>query len=99
MARSNAAGLKVVMLSPKTYTNADYTTPSMKNYRSSDQIINLLYDTEKSDVNGLNGAILLIHPGTHGERTDKLYLRLDVIIKNLKKKGYSFGSFKGDSAK
>ena len=99
VARSNAAGLKVVMLSAKTYTNADYTTPSMKNYRSSDQIINLLYDTEKSDVNGLNGAILLIHPGTHGERTDKLYLRLDVIIKNLKQKGYSFGSFKGDSAK
>lgn len=94
VARSRAAGLNVVTLSPKTYTNADYTTPSMKNYRSSEQIMKLLYDSEKSDANGLNGAILLIHPGTQSERTDKLYLRLDELVKSLKQKGYSFGSFK-----
>lgn len=94
VARSKAAGLKVMTLSPYTYTNADYTTPSMKNYRSSEQIIKLLFDSEKSDANGLNGAILLIHPGTQSERTDKLYLRLDELVKILKQKGYSFGSFK-----
>jgi hypothetical protein len=38
----------------------------------------------------LNGGIILIHPGTLDIRTDKLYLRLDEIIKRLKAKGYSF---------
>ncbi len=41
-------------------------------------------------TNGLDGSIILIHPGTHKSRTDKLYLRLDEIIKVLKEKGYSF---------
>ncbi len=69
-------------------TAADYTTPNMKNYMSSQQLIDQLYAFEKE--NGLNGAIILIHPGTHPSRTDKLYLRLDEIIKALKNKGYSF---------
>lgn len=69
-------------------TAADYTTPDMKNYMSSQQLIDQLFAFEKE--NGLNGAIILIHPGTHDSRTDKLYLRLDEIIKGLKKKGYSF---------
>lgn len=94
VARSRAAGLKVVSLTPKTYTNADYTIPSMKNYRTSQQLIDLLFSTEASDANGLNGAVILIHPGTQDSRTDKLYLRLDEIIKKLKQKGYEFGSFK-----
>jgi hypothetical protein len=51
-------------------------------------LIDQLYAFEKE--NTLNGGIILIHPGTHAERTDKLYLRLDEIIKTLKKKGYSF---------
>ena len=70
-------------------TAADYTTPDMKNYMSSQKIIDQLYEFEKQ--NNLNGSIILIHPGTHASRTDKLYLRLDEIIKTLKKKGYSFG--------
>ena len=70
-------------------TAADYTTPDMKNYMSSQKIIDHLYEFEKQ--NSLNGSIILIHPGTHASRTDKLYLRLDEIIKTLKKKGYSFG--------
>lgn len=70
-------------------TAADYTTPDMKNYMSSQQLIDLLFVFEEE--NGLNGgAIILIHPGTHYKRTDKLYLRLDEIIKQLKKKGYTF---------
>ncbi|GAB6007692.1 polysaccharide deacetylase family protein [Dysgonomonas reticulitermitis] len=69
-------------------TAADYTTPDMKNYMSSQKLIDQLYAFEKE--NNLNGSIILIHPGTHVTRTDKLYLRLDEIIKTLKKQGYSF---------
>jgi peptidoglycan/xylan/chitin deacetylase (PgdA/CDA1 family) len=88
VARSKAAGLDVISFTPKTYTNADYTIPSMKNYRSSQQILDALWTAEKSNSNGLNGAILLVHPGTHPDRVDKLYLRLDELVKELKKRGY-----------
>ena len=50
----------------------------------------LSYEKEK----GLNGYILLIHPGTDPARTDKFYLRLDSILTYLEKKDYSFHSFR-----
>ena len=34
--------------------------------------------------------MLLIHIGTHPDRTDKFYNRLDDLIKELKTRGYSF---------
>lgn len=82
------AGQIVINFTSGLRTAADYTTPDMKNYMSSQQLIDQLYAFEKE--NNLNGSIILIHPGTHVKRTDKLYLRLDEIIKTLKKKGYSF---------
>lgn len=88
----NTLGLKVCNYTPGTATPADYTTPDMKNYKSSQVLIDALYKFEKE--NGLNGAIILIHPGIHESRTDRLYYRLDEIIKNLKRKGYSFSALK-----
>ncbi|WP_165045325.1 glycoside hydrolase family 9 protein [Dysgonomonas sp. ZJ709] len=81
-------GQTVINFTPGIKTAADYTTPDMKNYKSSEELIDQLFVFEKE--NGLNGSIVLIHPGTHPSRTDKLYLRLDEIILKLKKKGYSF---------
>lgn len=83
-------GYKVLNYTPGTATPADYTIPSMKNYQSSQKLIDKLYNYEKAF--GLNGAIILIHPGVQDERTDKLYNRLGEIIQYLKKKGYSFKS-------
>lgn len=82
---------KVINFTPGVRTAADYTTPDMKNYKSSQELIDLLYAFEKAE--GLNGAIILIHPGTHKDRKDKLYLRLEEIITTLKDKGYSFDRF------
>ncbi len=82
-------GYKVVNYTPGTATPADYTTPSMKNYQPSQRLIDKFYEFEKSD--GLNGALVLIHPGVEEERTDRLYNRLGEIIQYLKKSGYSFG--------
>lgn len=84
------AGLVTINYTPGISTAADYTTPDMKNYRSSQTLIDRLYDFERQ--NTLNGAIILIHPGTHPDRTDKLYNRLDEIIARLKHKGYEFDS-------
>jgi peptidoglycan/xylan/chitin deacetylase (PgdA/CDA1 family) len=84
-------GLKVVNFTPGTGTNADYTTPEMKNYKSSDELLTRLYAFEEEE--GLNGAIMLIHLGTNAERTDKFYHHLDSIIDELMQKGYGFRSF------
>ena len=84
-------GFIPVNLTEGTYTNADYTTPDMKNYRSSDAILKDFWAKEKRE--GLNGAIILIHPGTESSRKDKLYDRLDQIITQLEEKGYDFGTF------
>ena len=85
-------GQFTVNYTPGIRTAADYTTPGMHNYKSSQELIDQLFVFEEKY--GLDGCIILIHPGTHESRTDKLYLRLDEIIKRLKKKGYSINKIK-----
>jgi endoglucanase len=86
---------KMVMINftPGVGTNADYTTPDLKNYRSSKQLMDRLMQFESTNPNHLNGAIVLIHLGTHPDRKDKFYDSLDRIIETLIKKGYSFHTF------
>lgn len=87
---SRKFGLDLINFTPGIGTNADYTTPEMKNYKSSDKIFENLKQFEKK--NGLNGAIILIHPGTEPTRTDKFYNNLDEIIEYFSKRGYQFKS-------
>ncbi len=44
---------------------------------------------EEQNVHGLNGFILLTHIGTDSRRSDKFYLKLDALIKELKGNGYT----------
>jgi endoglucanase len=90
---SHQLGLKVINFTPGIRTNADYTTPGMPNYRSSETIFNDIKTFEKNDPNGLNGCIMLIHFGTAPERTDKFYNRLNDLLKYLKQKGYTTERF------
>ncbi len=85
-----AMGLHVVNYTPGIGTPADYTTPEMKNYRPAQPLVDGLWKFEKEQ--GLNGALLLIHPGIHPDRpeSERLYNRLDEVIRYLKKKGYRF---------
>ncbi|MBP1637779.1 MAG: Cellulose 1,4-beta-cellobiosidase, partial [Bacteroidetes bacterium] len=80
--------VQLINFTPGTGSNADYTTPDMKSYRSSEIINNNILKYEENA--SLNGFMLLIHVGTHPDRTDKFYLHLDSLIKELKKKGYEF---------
>lgn len=84
-------GLEAINYTPGVRTAADYTTPDMSNYKSSGELIDSLFEFEQTE--GLVGAIILIHPGTVPERTDKLYYRLGEIIEYLKLKGYIFTRF------
>ncbi|NWF49768.1 MAG: glycoside hydrolase family 9 protein [Ignavibacteriaceae bacterium] len=85
-------GIHLINFTPGTTSNADYTIPSMgKVYQSSDVIYqNILTYEEKK---GLKGNIMLFHIGTHPERTDKFFLKLDDLISELKRKGYEFKLF------
>ena len=70
---SRQMGLKVINFTPGIRSNADYTTPDMSAYRSSETILSDIKAFEKNDPNGLNGSIMLIHMGTEPARTDKFY--------------------------
>ena len=83
-------GVTLINFTPGTGTNADYTTPGMKNYRSSEELLAGLKSFESSKEDGLNGAFILIHLGTHPDRTDKFYFKLDEVIKYFSSKGYTF---------
>jgi len=87
---SASNGMKLINFTPGTGTNADYTTPDMKNYKSSKVLTNQLVNFEKTNPEGLKGAIILIHCGTHPDRTDKFYRSLDRLIDTFTDKGYTF---------
>jgi peptidoglycan/xylan/chitin deacetylase (PgdA/CDA1 family) len=89
---SGKAGIKLVDISNGTITNQDWTFPEKgKPYYSSDSLMKNLISYEKRS--GMNGYILLIHPGTDPRRKDKFYLRLDSILNYLEMKKYSFHTF------
>lgn len=81
-------GLTLVNFTPGTFTNADYTYPGLSNYRTSSEILERLFTLENKA--GLNGNMLLIHLGTDDRRRDKLYSKLDELIKRLSAAGYTF---------
>ena len=83
-------GLQLVNYTNGTATNGDYTLPSMKNYYSSKTIFGKIHACEAADPNGLGGHIMLMHLGTEPERTDKFYNQLPKLIRELKRKGYTF---------
>ncbi len=86
---SRELDLVLFSFTPGTSSNADYTTPSMPEYLPAQTIYDRILAHEEKDPAGLNGFILLIHVGADPERTDKLYLRLGRLIRELKGRGYS----------
>lgn len=83
-------GLTLFNFTPGTSSNADYTTPSMPAYLDSRTIYDRILAYEKTDPHGLSGFLLLVHIGADPERTDKFYLLLGDLIRELKSRGYAF---------
>jgi len=82
------SGLQLINFTPGTRSNADYTTPEMPGYISSEDIFRSIVEYESDHSSGLNGFILLIHVGTSPERTDKFYLHLGELINVLTERKY-----------
>jgi endoglucanase len=82
-------GLTLINFTPGTLSTADYTTPAMANYKSSDLIYSSIIEYEHTSPYGLNGFILLLHIGTHPDRKDKFYSRLADLIHYLKQRDYT----------
>ena len=86
------AGLILVNNSSGTITSQDWTFPDKgKPYFTSDSLMKNFLSYEKS--RGMNGYIMLIHPGTDPRRRDKFYLKLDSVLNYLESKNYTFHSF------
>ncbi|MBC7364806.1 MAG: PQQ-binding-like beta-propeller repeat protein [Candidatus Aminicenantes bacterium] len=84
------ADLVLINPTPGIMTVADFTTPDMKNYLSSKDILHQVLEYEKNQPGGLNGCIMLIHLGTAAERKDKFYDRLNELLDQLITLGYRF---------
>jgi len=85
------SGLQLINFTGGTRSNADYTYPELENqYVDSRTIYNSILSYEEKSSSGLNGFILLIHIGTDPRRTDKFYLYLPALLKELKYRGYKF---------
>ena len=83
------SGLHLINFTPGTLSYADNTYPEMRSaYYSSVEIYNRIMQVESKQ--GLNGAILVFHLGTDKRRQDKFYPRLQSLIIELSRKGYSF---------
>lgn len=87
---SRELDLRLFNFTPGTSSNADYTTPDMPEYLDARTIYGRVLAYEEKDPSGLNGFILLVHIGADPARTDKFYLLLGDLVRELKKRGYSF---------
>lgn len=84
-------GLQLINFTPGTRSNADYTLPEMgTGYVDSRTIFNSILSFESREGTGLNGFILLAHAGTDPRRTDKFYLMLPELVRELKTRDYRF---------
>lgn len=84
------SGLQLINFTPGTRSHADYTSPDMRNYMSSQAIYDQLIRYERESSSGLNGFILLLHIGAGSARKDKFYRMLPALLTHLKKRGYDF---------
>lgn len=81
-------GLTLINFTPGLITQADYTVPDDKNYRSTMEIVGKTLQDARNGA--LNGAFILIHVGSSPYRTNKLYWELDTMITELQRMGYRF---------
>lgn len=82
------AGLQLINMTHGTLSHADYTSPEMPNYRTSQEIVSSILNFERKKASGLNGFLLLMHVGADPKRKDKFYYQLDALIIELKAREY-----------
>lgn len=88
VAWSKSLGVQLINFTPGSGSNRDYMPESEKKFVSSQKILDDILAYEQKDPHGLNGFILLLHAGA--DRQDKMYLKLEPLIVELKNRGYDF---------
>jgi peptidoglycan/xylan/chitin deacetylase (PgdA/CDA1 family) len=83
-------GLQLVNLTPGTKSSADYTGEADTNFVRSQDIFDSILTRERSDPDGLNGFLLLMHIGAGPGRMDKMHDRLGGLLDALIARGYRF---------
>ncbi len=81
-------GVRLFCFTPGTLSHTDYTEDDARNYRASQAIWDSVFDYEAGAEDGLNGFLLLMHVGAGSRRTDKFFLRLGALIRELRSRGY-----------
>ena len=84
-------GLQLVNFTPGTASCMDYTYPGITGgnaYRDNRWLWDRIMRCEREHT--LNGHLLMVHLGTDERRVEKFYDRLPALIKELKKRGYTF---------
>jgi endoglucanase len=85
---ARALGMTLINYTPGTRSNADYTGEADSNFVSSKAIFQSIVARERTDANGLNGFILLLHIGSGPGRADKFTARFGELLDYLAGKGY-----------
>lgn len=85
-----ARGIGVVLINftPGTGSNRDWIPEGHEGFVSSERIADDILAYERSEADGLNGFLLLLHIGS--TRIDKMHPQVAGLIDALKKRGYRF---------
>lgn len=84
-----AEGLQLINHTPGTRSAADYTESDAPNHVSTSAIFDSIL-RRADQTNGLNGFLLLLHIGASPRRTDPFHMRLDELLGELTRRGYTF---------
>lgn len=88
---TTANGMVLINYTPGCRSHADYMEDDDPKYATSEVMVQSVLDKEKSDPDGLNGFMLLMHIGAGPGRTrDHLYKHLGGMLDELARRGYSF---------
>ncbi|MCP4593956.1 MAG: polysaccharide deacetylase family protein [bacterium] len=85
-----AGAMEVVLFNftPGSRSNRDWIPEDHPGFVNSEVIVQDILEYERNAPHGLNGHLLLLHLG--GLRKDKVFLHLDALIGELRRRGYAF---------
>jgi peptidoglycan/xylan/chitin deacetylase (PgdA/CDA1 family) len=86
---TSSLGMRLVNYTPGTRSHADYTEDAAKNFVSSAVIFDSIVRRPRSDPDGLNGFLLLLHLGAGPRRSDKFHARFGELLDHLAREGYA----------
>ena len=76
---------------PGTRSHTDYMTDDDPRFTPAATIVESILHAERTDPDGLNGYLLLMHLGAGPARTrDHLHARLGPLLDELARRGYRF---------